>query len=95
MPTIIISNTNDLTLLQAKLKSLTNTLPELQKIACEKSANDVVLHSIKTEMAANAVSQKIIEKKFIAKITKTANRLKQQVISNNTADNGFDVANAR
>lgn len=95
MPKIIIRNTNDLKIFQAKLKSLKNTLPELQKIAFEKSANDVLLESIKTEMAANDVSQKIIEKTFISKITKTANRLKLHVISNYTADNGFDVANAR
>ena len=46
-------------------------------------------------MAANDVSQKIIEKTFISKITKTANRVKLHVISNYTADNGFDVAKAR
>ena len=74
MPKIIIRNTKDLKIFQAKLKSLKNTLPELHKIAFEKSANDVLLESIKTEMAANDVSQKIIEKKFISKITKTANR---------------------
>ena len=46
-------------------------------------------------MAANDISQKIIEKTFISKITKTANRLKLHVITNYTAENGFDVANAR
>ena len=64
-------------------------------MAFEKSENDVLLESIKTEMAANDVSQKIIEKTFISKITKTANRLKLHVISNYTADNGFDVRNDR
>ena len=95
MTKIIIRNINDLKIFQAKLRSLKNILPELQKIAFEKSANDVLLHSIKTEMAANDVSQKIIEKTFISKITKTTNRLKLHVISNYVADNGFDVANAR
>lgn len=95
MTKIIIRNINDLKILQAKLRSLKNTLPELQKIAFEKSANDVLLESIKTEMAANGVSQKIIEKTFVSKVTKTANRLKLHVISNYVADNGFDVANAR
>ena len=70
-------------------------MPELQKIAFEKSAYDVLLESTKTEMAANDVTQKIIEKTLISKITKNANRLKLHVISNYTADNGFDVANAR
>ena len=46
-------------------------------------------------MAANYVSQQLIEKTFISKIPNTANRLKLHVISNYTADNGFDVANAR
>ena len=61
MTKIIIRNINDLKIFQAKLRSLKNILPELQKIAFEKSANDVLLESIKTDMAANDVSQKIIE----------------------------------
>ena len=56
MPKIIIRNTYDLKIVQAKLKSLKNTLPELQKIALEKLVNDVLLESIQTEMAANDVS---------------------------------------
>ena len=71
MPKIIIRNTNELKIFQAQLKSLKNTLPELQKITFEKSAKDVLLESIKTEMAANDVTQKFIEKTFISKIQKT------------------------
>ena len=46
-------------------------------------------------MAAKDVSQKVIEKTFISKITKTANMLKLHVMSNYTADNGLDFSNAR
>ena len=69
MTKIILRDINDLKIFQANLRTLKNILPELQKIALEKSTNDVLFHSIKTEMAANDVSQKMIEQTFISKIT--------------------------
>lgn len=95
MVKIVINSVAELKIFQSKIRALKNTLPQLQKIAFEKSNNDILLNAIKTEMSANDFSDKIINTTFIGKIEQNEGKLKAHVISEFQSDTGFDVANAR
>lgn len=95
MSTVVINSVAELKIFQSKLRALKNTLPQLQKIAFEKSLNEILLDNIKTEMSQEDFSDKIIDGTFIGKIQEIDGKLIGHVISDFQADNGFDVANAR
>ena len=97
MPRIVVRNIQDLTLLQTRLNLLSRSLPNLQKIAIEKTAAAKVLQEIKQRMRTNQFSRKIIDGTEIGPIDIVGGGKKAQVhfISDYESESGFDVANAR
>lgn len=95
MPTIVITSKSQLRRLQSKLKILKKTLPTLQKLAMEKTANQDVLNEIHQKMRQNDFSEKIIDATFVGKTEVIGKLLRTHFISNYVSDSGFDVSNAR
>ena len=94
MVAIVINNVTELKGLQKKLRALKAVLPTLQKNAVRNSSEDV-LDEIKTQMAQENFSEKIIDATFLGKTEQIGGVLRQHFISNYVADTGFDVSNAR
>lgn len=96
MPRIVVRNVQDLTILQTKLNLLAKSLPNLQKVALEKTAAAKILQEIKQRMRANNFSQKIIDGTEVGPIDIIGgNKAQIHFISDFESESGFDVANAR
>ena len=95
MARIRITSLAELKVIQAKLKSLKNTLPALQKQAIDKAANEDVLEEIKKEMMANDFSPKIIDATFVGRTEIVGTKSRTHFISDYESEDGFDVSVAR
>ena len=96
MPRIVVRNVQDLTILQTKLNLLAKSLPNLQKVALEKTAAAKILQEIKQRMRANNFSPKIIDGTEVGPIDIIGgNKAQIHFISEYESESGFDVANAR
>ena len=95
MAKLVITSKAQLRTFQTKLKILRKSLPTLQKLALEKTANQDVLNEIHQKMRQNEFSEKIIDATFVGKTEVFGRLLRTHFISNYVADNGFDVSNAR
>ncbi len=95
MVKIVINSITELKTFQQKIKILKNTLPTLQKQAIQKTADTDVLKKIKQKMKQENFSKKIIDATFVGKTEQIGTLLRTHIISNYTADNGFDVSKAR
>lgn len=95
MAKIVITSKAQLRTFQTKIKLLRKSLPTLQKLALEKTANQDVLNEIHSKMRRNDFSEKIIDSTFVGKTEAFGNILRTHFISNYVSDSGFDVSNAR
>ncbi len=88
---------SELRIIQSKLKSLKSNLVNIDVMAAQKAAEETILKKIHQKMKANNFSKKIIENTKVGPIIFNQNDtiLKISIISDYTADNGFDVSKAR
>ncbi len=97
MVTLKPRTVSELRLIQSKLKSVKSNLVNIDMMAAQKAAEETILKKIHQKMKANNFSKKIIDNTKVGPIMFNQNNtiLKISIISDYTADNGFDVSKAR
>ena len=97
MVTLKPTSISELRVIQSKLKSVKSNLVNIDMMAAQKAVEQTILKKIHQTMKANNFSKKIIDNTKVGPIIFNQNNtiLKISIISDYTAENGFDVSKAR